>query len=73
MAPRDEVDHSVVYHDDVAEANKIGVAVEDVTATRISEEDVMRKSAEALSLRSKTGLRILMYVLIMGANQAGYG
>ncbi|KAK2740049.1 MFS sugar transporter [Colletotrichum kahawae] len=73
MAPRNEVDHSVVYHDDVAEANKIGVAVEDVTATRISEEDVMRKSAEALTLRSKTGLRILMYVLIMGANQAGYG
>ncbi|TDZ61864.1 Lactose permease [Colletotrichum sidae] len=73
MAPRNEVDHTVVYHDDVAEANKLGVAVEEVTATRITEEDVMRKSREALDLRSKTGLRIMAYMLIMGANQAGYG
>ncbi|KAF9875385.1 hypothetical protein CkaCkLH20_07205 [Colletotrichum karsti] len=73
MAPRDEVNHTVVYHDDVAEATKMGVAVEEVTATRITEDDVARKSAEALTLKSKTGLRILLYMLIMGANQAGYG
>ncbi|KAL0932289.1 MFS sugar transporter [Colletotrichum truncatum] len=73
MAPRNEVDHTVVYHDDVAAATKVGVPVEEVTATRITEDDVARKSAEALTLRSKTGLRIMMYMLIMGANQAGYG
>ncbi|KAF6808500.1 sugar transporter [Colletotrichum plurivorum] len=73
MAPRHEVDHTVVYHDDVAEATKMGVAVEEVTATRIAEEAANLKSAEALNLKSKTGLRILAYMLIMGANQAGYG
>ncbi|OLN83399.1 Lactose permease 13 [Colletotrichum chlorophyti] len=73
MAPRDEVDRTVFYHDDVAEANKIGVVVDEVAATRISETDLMRKSSEALTLRSKTGLRILGYMLVMGCNQAGYG
>lgn len=37
----------MVYHGEVAEATKMGVAVEEVTATRIIEDDVVRKSAEA--------------------------
>lgn len=71
MAPREEVDHTVIYHDDVAEANKIGVAVDEVAATRISETDLMRKSAAALTMRSKTGLYIIGYMFVMGCNQAG--
>ncbi|KAG7053081.1 sugar transporter [Colletotrichum scovillei] len=73
MAPREDVDHTVIFHDDVAQANKIGVAVEEVAATRISEADMMRKSAEALTLKSKTGLYIFGYMLVMGCNQAGFG
>lgn len=64
---------AVVHHDDVAEANKLGIAVDEVVANRITEEDLMRISAESLHFRSKTGFRIVLIMIVMGFNQAGYG
>ncbi|KAK1987794.1 hypothetical protein LZ30DRAFT_562231, partial [Colletotrichum cereale] len=73
MAPREEVDQTLVYHDDVAQANKMGVDVDEVAVTRISEADMMRESAEAFSMRSRSGLLVVGYMFVMGCNQAGYG
>ncbi|WQF76656.1 Putative major facilitator, sugar transporter, major facilitator superfamily [Colletotrichum destructivum] len=73
MAPRDEVDQTVVYHDDVTQASKLGLAVDEVAATRISEADMMRKSAEAFTMKSRSGLLVVGYMFVMGCNQAGYG
>ncbi|EEY19545.1 sugar transporter [Verticillium alfalfae VaMs.102] len=47
MAPRNEVERSHVYHDAVADANKTGVQVVDVVATRITEDHLNDKSREA--------------------------
>ncbi|KAJ9137145.1 Sugar transporter [Pleurostoma richardsiae] len=63
----------VVHQDVVAEANKLGVDVDEVVATRITEEDMNRISAESLQIRSWTGFRIVLIMVVMGCNQAGYG
>lgn len=71
MAPRNEVERSHVYHDAVADANKTGVQVVDVVATRITEDHLNDKSREAFTWRSKAGFRMVLILLVMGMNQAG--
>lgn len=74
MADVDNKDGGVVHHhDDVATADKLGLDVEEVAVSRLTEEDLMRISAESLTVKSKTGLRIFLIILVMGFNQAGYG
>lgn len=65
----------VVYHheDDVAQAQKLGIEVDEVVVNRVTEDDLMRVSSECLSFRSGTGLRIMLIIVVMGMNQAGYG
>lgn len=61
-----------VHRNDVFEAEKLGVDVEEVVVTRISEEDLMRISRECLDIHSRTGYRIALITLVMGFNMAGY-
>ncbi|KAB5515539.1 general substrate transporter [Coniochaeta sp. 2T2.1] len=63
----------VHHHDDLVTANKLGLEVEEVAVSRLTEEDLMRISSQALTVKSKTGLRIFLIILVMGLNQAGYG
>lgn len=63
----------VVHHDDVAEAQKLGVDVKEVVAQRINEEDLLQHSRDAINMRSSGGLRIIGIMFVMGCNQAGYG
>jgi hypothetical protein len=71
MATHDRVTIGPSRQDDTTEAQKLGVDVADVVANRISEEDLMKHSAESLTLKSRTGFRLLLVMLVMGANQAG--
>lgn len=72
MAERDHKT-GVSHVDAVETAEKLGTTVEEVVATRITEDDMMRISAESLAFRSSTGLRICGIMFVMGCNQAGYG
>ncbi|KAK9777129.1 putative Sugar transporter [Seiridium cardinale] len=72
MAERDHKT-GVTHVDAVETAEKLGTTVEEVIATRITEEDMMKYSAEALTFRSRTGLRLCGIMFVMGCNQAGYG
>lgn len=71
----DSPDHKsgATHHDDVAEANKLGVRVDEVIATRITDEDLLRQSRASLTMYSWTGFRICCIMFVMGCNQAGYG
>lgn len=71
----DDNKHSAVVHhqDDVATAQKLGIEVEEVAVSRLTEDDLNRISAECLTVRSWTGFRIFLIILVMGFNQAGYG
>lgn len=60
-----------VHQQDVHKAEKLGVQVDEVVATRISEEDLMRISRECLDMRSSAGLSIVLITLSMGFNMAG--
>lgn len=64
-------DPADVHHQDVHKAEKLGVQVDEVVATRISEEDLMRISRECLDMRSTAGLSIVLITLSMGFNMAG--
>lgn len=74
--PEPDVHHHDVPHDvhqqDVREAEKLGVEVDEVVVTRISEEDMMRTSRECLDFHSRTGFYIVLITLCMGFNMAGY-
>lgn len=63
----------VSHVDAVDTAEKLGTTVEEVIATRITDEDLQRLSAQSLVFRSKTGWRICLIMFVMGCNQAGYG
>ncbi|KAI0128303.1 putative MFS sugar transporter protein [Xylariales sp. AK1849] len=63
----------VAHVDAVETAEKLGTTVDEVIATRMTEEDMMRISASSLAFRSRTGLRICGIMFVMGCNQAGYG
>jgi hypothetical protein len=72
----DSADHKggdVVHYDDITTAAKLGVGVDEVVVNRITEEDAMRISAECLNLWSPAGRRIMLIILVMGFNQAGFG
>lgn len=60
-----------VHHQDVREAEKLGVEVDEVVVTRISDEDLMRISRECLDFHSNTGFHIVLITLVMGFNMAG--
>lgn len=66
-----EVNASNVHRKDALEAEKLGVDVEEVVVTRISEEDLIRISRECLDIHSPTGWRIALITLVMGFNMAG--
>lgn len=66
-----DVTASNVHRKDELEAEKLGVDVEEVVVTRISEEDLMRISRECLDIHSQTGWRIALITLVMGFNMAG--
>jgi MFS family permease len=50
-----------------------GAHIEEVVLMRLTEEDVWKISQEALTFRSRTGLRLCLIMLVQGCNQAGYG
>lgn len=54
------------------EAEKLGVEVDEVVVTRVSEEDMMRISRECLDFHSKAGFYTVLVTLCMGFNMAGY-
>lgn len=60
-----------VHHQDAREADKLGVDVDEVIVTRLSEEDLIRVSRDCLDLHSRTGIRIVLITLVMGFNMAG--
>lgn len=60
-----------VHHQDVREAEKLGVEVDEVVISRISEEDLVRISRECLDMHSMTGFHIVLITLVMGFNMAG--
>lgn len=62
-----------IHHDDTLEAEKLGVGVEEVVVTRVSEEDLMQISRDCLDVHSETGFRLTLIVIVMGFNMAGYG
>lgn len=66
-----DVTASNVHRKDELEAEKLGVDVEEVVVTRISEEDLIRISRECLDIHSPTGWRIALITLVMGFNMAG--
>ncbi|POS77460.1 sugar transporter [Diaporthe helianthi] len=66
-----EVNVSNVHNKDALQAEKLGVDVEEVAVTRISEEDLMRISRGCLDIHSPTGWRIALITLVMGFNMAG--
>lgn len=73
MAPshlKNYVQADNVYQDVVTDANKSGVTVEEVITARITDDHLITKSAEALKLRSRAGFRMVLVLIVMGANQA---
>lgn len=60
-----------LHDQDVREAEKLGVEVDEVVVTRISDEDLMRISRECLDMHSRTGFRIVLITLVMGFNMSG--
>lgn len=60
-----------VQHNVFREAEKLGVDVEEVVITRVSEEDMMKISRDCLDVHSKAGFRLSLVVLVIGFNMAG--
>lgn len=61
-----------VHRQDVLEAEKLGVEVDEVVVTRISDEDMMQISRDCLDFHSRTGFHIVLITLVMGFNMAGF-
>lgn len=47
--------------------------IEEVVIARLTEEDIFALSQESLRLKSWTGFRLSLIMLVQGCNQAGYG
>lgn len=60
-----------IHHEDVREAEKLGVEVDEVVVARISDEDLMQISRDCLDFHSGTGFSIVLITLVMGFNMAG--
>ncbi|KAJ3542312.1 hypothetical protein NM208_g3988 [Fusarium decemcellulare] len=73
MSRRRPVETHNIYQDVHADAQKSGVAVEEVVTARITDDHLVTKSREALKLRSRAGFRLALIMLVMAVNQAGYG
>ncbi|KAF5600923.1 lactose permease [Fusarium pseudoanthophilum] len=73
QARRGSFERHNIYQDVQADANKSGVAVEEIVTARITEDHLITKSREALSLKSRAGFRIFLIMVTMGFNQAAYG
>ncbi|CAJ0552377.1 Ff.00g063560.m01.CDS01 [Fusarium sp. VM40] len=73
LARRESFERHNIYQDVQADAQKSGVAVEEVVTARITDDHLITKSREALNLKSRAGFRIFLYMMVMGANQAAYG
>ncbi|KAH7246680.1 general substrate transporter [Fusarium tricinctum] len=73
QARRGSFERHNIYQDVQADAQKSGVAVEEVVTARITDDHLITKSREALNLKSRAGFRIFLYMMVMGANQAAYG
>ncbi|KAM0543858.1 hypothetical protein ACHAPJ_012095 [Fusarium lateritium] len=73
QARRASFERHNIYQDVQADANKSGVAVEEIVTARITDDHLITKSREALNLKSRAGFRIFLYMVVMGANQAAYG
>ncbi|KAF5006965.1 hypothetical protein FDECE_6681 [Fusarium decemcellulare] len=73
MSRRRPVETHNIYQDVHADAQKSGVAVEEVVTARITDDHLVTKSREALKLRSRAGFRLSLIMLVMAVNQAGYG
>lgn len=54
-------------------AEKQQIDIVDEVLNRVAEDDVMAISQSCLQLRSRTGLRLVGILLVMGVNQAAYG
>ncbi|KAF5642035.1 beta-glucosidase [Fusarium sp. NRRL 52700] len=70
QARRASFERHNIYQDVQADANKSGVAVEEIVTARITEDHLITKSREALSLKSRAGFRIFLIMVTMGFNQA---
>jgi len=60
-------------NDEIDDLKASGHHEEEVRIARLTEEDFLTLSAESLTLKSKTGLLISLYMFVHGCNQAGYG
>lgn len=60
-----------VHHQDVREAEKLGIEVNEVAVARISEDDLVRISRDCLNFHSWAGFQIVLITLVMGFNMAG--
>lgn len=54
-------------------ADKTGLDVVDIVLNRVVDDDVMAISRSCLQLKSRTGLRLLGIIFVMGVNQAAFG
>ena len=59
--------------DDVTELKGQDFHVAEVAIARLTEDDLYTLSVESLKLRSWTGFRILLIMIVQGCTQAGYG
>ncbi|KAM5366868.1 hypothetical protein ACJZ2D_010320 [Fusarium nematophilum] len=73
MVRRDPIEPRHIYQDVHADAQKAGVAVEEVVTARITDDHLVTKSREAFQLRSRAGWRLFLIMVVMGVNQAAYG
>lgn len=70
MAPRPGQEKHHDYTDVQVDAQKNGIAVDEAVAARIDEDQLVQRSREAFTLRSKAGWRLVQILIVMGANQA---
>ncbi|KAF3041728.1 hypothetical protein E8E12_007682 [Didymella heteroderae] len=71
MAPSENVRS---FHLDVTEEKMGALTTEEVVVQRITDEDLLRISKEAMpKFWTMTGFRICLIIFLQGCNQAGYG
>ena len=62
------------FHHDLTEEKAGALQTEEVVVQRITEDDLLRMSKEAMpTFWTKTGLRLCLIMFVQGCNQAGYG
>lgn len=62
------------FHHDLTEEKVGALQTEEVVVQRITEDDLLRMSKEAMPrFWTKTGWRLCLIMFVQGCNQAGYG